>query len=150
MSALRSSRRRAIGVAVAAAVLAVPASASATCKTFKHRAKIESSVFKSDLAYLNIAVRACYNGKRVTKVGTLDITPSFTKNAMGTWAFDGMGGDPIHEYRSWHGRSHGSYYVKASGQFDQSAVGVQGAHAFIWASMQIYGDGHVAKDRKNS
>jgi hypothetical protein len=142
--------RRLLGTAVALTALVAPATANATCRTFKHRAKIESSVFKTDLAYLNLSIRVCFNGNRITKAGTLDITPSFTKNAMGTWEWDGMGGDPIHEYRAWHGRAHGSYYVKASGQFDQSAAGVQGAHAFIWASMRIYGNGHVDKNRKNA
>jgi hypothetical protein len=140
---------------IAAAVIALAVSlggaqaAEASCKTYKHRAKIESDPFGADLAYLNIKIRVCYNGRRITKAGTLDIEPSYTNNAMGTMEFQGVEPDPTAEYRSWHGRKKGSYYVKAGGNFQQRAWGVTGRSSYIWASMQIYGNGDVRKNRKN-
>ena len=128
-----------------------PSSADASCRTFKHRAKMESSAFKTDLAYLNIEQRACYSGRRITKVYELKISPSFTNNALGTVSFDGLDSDPIEEYRTWHHRAHGSYYVWAGGSFTQSfnVPFVPDAHCHMWASMRILGDGHVIKDRDN-
>jgi hypothetical protein len=132
------------------ASLALPLAAQAACKTYKHRAKVESDPFKTDLAYLNLKIRVCYNGHRITKAGALDITPTFTNNAMGTMRFDGVTPFPTTEYRTWHGRSKGSYFVKAGGNFHQSLPGpLPDSDRYIWASMQIYGDGSVKKDRAN-
>ncbi len=39
--------------------LATAPGAVAKCKTFKHRAKLESGVFSTDLAYLNLSQFAC-------------------------------------------------------------------------------------------
>ena len=132
-----------------AASLGAASPAVAACKTYKHRAKIESDPFGTDQAYLNIQIRACYNGRRITKAGTLDITPSYTKNALGTYEFEGVSPEPIAEYQAWRGRRRGTYYVKAGGNFQQRAVGVVGRSSYIWASMRIYGNGHVKKDRQN-
>ena len=129
---------------------ALPVAAEATCKVYKHRAKLESDPFGTDLAYLNIKIRACYNGRRITKVGMLDITPTFTDNAMSTMRFDGVSPRPTAEYRPWHGRSKGSYYVKAGGNFHQSLVDpLPDSDRYLWASMRIYGNGDVDKNRHN-
>lgn len=135
---------------VLGATLAMPLAAEATCKTFKHRAKLESDPFGTDLAYLNLKIRSCYNGRRITKVGALDITPTFTDNAMSTMRFDGVSPRPITEYRAWHGRSKGSYYVKAGGNFHQSLIDpFPDSDRYLWASMRIYGNGDVDKNRHN-
>jgi hypothetical protein len=143
------------GLGIAAGFVAVTLSlgaapvADAACKTYKHRAKIESDPFGTDLAYLNIQIRMCYNGRRITKAGTLHITPSYTNNALGTMEFQGVEPDPIAEYQTWRGRRKGSYYVKAGGNFQQRAGGITGRSSYIWASMRIYGNGAVRKDRQN-
>jgi hypothetical protein len=103
----------------------------------------------TDLAYLNIALRVCFNGQRVTKAGVLDITPSVTSNALGTMKFDGPTPDPIREYRAWHGRRNGSFYVKVGGNWTQQVVGIEGKTSYVWASMRIFGNGAVTKDRHN-
>jgi hypothetical protein len=128
---------------------AAPVVAEATCKTYKHRAKVESDPIGTDLAYLNISMRVCYNGKRITKAGVLDITPAQTANALGTMKFDGPTPDPLREYRTWRGRSKGSFYVKAGGNWTQQAVGFEGKTSYVWASMRIFGNGSVQKDRQN-
>ncbi len=132
---------------LAATVLA-PA-AQAACQTYKHRAKIESQPFGTDLAYLSIALRACYNGRRITKAGSLDITPSYTSNALGSMGFQGVEPEPITEYRVWRGRKKGSYYVKAGGNFVQQAVGFEGKTTYIWVSMKVLANGVAVLDRKN-
>lgn len=130
------------------ATLAMPLAAQATCKTYHHRAKLESGIFKTDLAYLNIKIRACYNGRSISKVGALDITPTFTKNAMGTMRFDGVSPRPTTEHQPWHGRKKGSYYVKAGANFHQSLWDpAPDVDKYLWASMRIYGNGSVDKDR---
>lgn len=126
-----------------------PAVADAKCRNYKHRAKVESFPFNGDLAYLNIALRACYNGKRITKAGVLDITPTVTNNSLGTMKFDGPSPEPIREYRAWRGRRKGSFYVKAGGNWTQQAMGIEGQTDYVWASMRIFGNGKVHKDRKN-
>jgi hypothetical protein len=140
-----------IVVVSAAAWGAMPSSAQASCRTFEHRAKMESSVFNTDLAYLNIEERACYSGKRITKVYDLVVSPSFTDNSLGTISFDGLDSTPTEEYRTWHHRRHGSYYVRAGGNFTQSfnVPFVPDAHCHMWASMRILGSGRVIKDRDN-
>jgi hypothetical protein len=136
------------GVALVAA-LAMPIPAEAACKVYKHRAKLESDPFGTDLAYLNISMRVCYNGRRVTKAGALDITPSFTRNALSTVKFEGVSPEPIREYRAWHGRSKGSIFVKAGGTFTQGVPKLPSTSRYLWASMQIFGSGEVRKDRQN-
>jgi hypothetical protein len=132
------------------ASLAVPLAADAACKSYKHRAKVESDPFGADLAYLNLKIRVCYNGHKITKVGALDITPTFTNNAMGTMRFDGVSPFPTTEYREWRGHNKGSYFVKAGGNFHQALPGpLPDTDRYIWASMQIYGNGTVHKDRAN-
>ena len=91
-------RTVAIAALALAATLAVPVAADAACKTYKHRAKMES-LFGTDLAYLNTKVRVCYNGRRITKVGALDITPTFTRNSLGTVKWEGVSPPPLTEYR---------------------------------------------------
>jgi hypothetical protein len=146
----RPARVVAIAALALLATLAMPLAAEAKCKTYRHRAKLESDPFKTDLAYLNLTIRACYNGRRITKVGSLDITPTFTNNAMGTMRFDGVSPRPTTEYRAWHGRKHGSYYVKAGANFHQSLPGpIPDSDRYLWASMHIFGDGSVHKDRAN-
>jgi hypothetical protein len=136
-------------VLTAVVAAAAPAVAEASCKTYKHRAKVESDPIGTDLAYLNISLRVCYNGKRITKAGVLDITPSQTANALGTMKFDGPKPDPTREYRTWHGQRKGSFYVKVGGNWTQQAVGYEGKTSYVWASMRIFGDGRVDKDRQN-
>lgn len=145
------SRTRTLAAVTVAAVasLAAPSAADAACKTYEHRAKIESDPFGTDLAYLNIKIRACTNGHRVTSAGTLDASPSYTNNAMGSMEFQGFSPEPIKEFRRWRGRSHGQLFVKAGGNFQQRAGGVTGRSSYIWASMKILGNGRVIKARKN-
>jgi hypothetical protein len=132
------------------AALALPLAAEAACKTYKHRAKMESDPFGADLAYLNLKVRACYNGRTITKVGALDITPTFTDNAMSTIKFDGVSPIPTTVYRQWRGRKKGSYFVKAGGSFHQSLPGpLPDSDRYLWASMHIFADGTVEKAREN-
>jgi hypothetical protein len=143
--------RMAVLAAVALfAALALPMAAEAACKTYKHRAKVESDPFGADLAYLNIKIRACYNGRRITKVGALDITPTFTDNAMSTYRFDGVSPLPTTEYRPWRGHKKGSYYVKAGGNFHGALPGpLPDSDRYVWASMKIFATGAVEKDRHN-
>jgi|SRR3954447_15639598 hypothetical protein len=147
----KGHRGRALAITALALVasLALPLSAEATCKVYKHRAKLESDPFGTDLAYLNIQMRVCYNGRRVTKAGALDITPSFTNNALSTVKFEGVSPVPIREYRAWHGAKHGSIFVKAGGTFTQGVPKLPSSSRYLWASMQIFGDGGVRKDRQN-
>jgi hypothetical protein len=147
----RGHRSRALAIAALALVasLAMPLSAEAACKVYKHRAKLESDPFGTDLAYLNIQMRVCFNGRRITKAGALDITPSFTRNALSTVKFEGVSPAPIREYRGWNHRAHGSIFVKAGGTFAQEVPGLPASRRYLWASMQIFGNGEVHKDRRN-
>lgn len=130
--------------------LAMPMAAEAACKIYKHRAKVESDPFGADLAYLNLKLRVCYNGRTITKAGALDITPTFTDNAMSSMKFDGVTPIPTTEYRAWRGRKKGSYYVKAGGNFHQALPGpLPDNDRYVWASLQIYSNGTVEKDREN-
>jgi len=79
----------------------------------------------------------------------LDITPSVTANALGTMKFDGVTPTPISEYRAWRKRKTGSFYVKAGGNWTQQVVGYEGKTNYVWASMRIFGNGKVDKDRHN-
>lgn len=144
----RSRRTSALAGCMCAFTAFQAAPAEAACKTYRHRAKAES-LLGTDLAYLNISIRVCHNGRRITKAETLDITPSTTKNALGSVEFLGVSPEPIAEYRAWHGRSRGSYYVKAGGSFKQNLVAWDGKAWYMWASMRITGDGKVTKKRQN-
>jgi hypothetical protein len=135
-------------LAISAAVLAgAPAVAGATCKDVQHRARVESGVFKTDLAYLYLRFRVCYDGKTITKVSRKEIEPSFTNNAV-NMHWDGLTTKPVERYESWHGRKKGAFYLKASGKFSQS-VGPVGSDFLRWVSMRVTADGHVDKDRSN-
>jgi len=139
------------GVAVALGVpAAIPSTAAAACRTYEHRAIVESAVFKTNLAYLYITERMCFNGKRITKVGKLRVRPDFTDNSVNE-SFEGLDYAPIREFRSWRGSRRGSHYTKAAGTFKQEiCVGpCYTATSHIWVSMQVYGNGTVKKDRKN-
>lgn len=69
----------AVAIATLVAFCVMPALASAKCKEYKHRAKVESDPSGSDLAYLNIKQWVCFNGKRITKVRDLEIEPQFVR-----------------------------------------------------------------------
>jgi hypothetical protein len=128
---------------------AMPALASARCKTFKHRAKVEGSLFSEDLAYLNIQQWVCFNGKRITKVRDLEIEPQFVNIGDWTMHFNGPSPKPTEEYRVWKKRAHGSYYVRAGGNMVQVLPIVPDKTTYVWVSMRIYGNGNVNRDRHN-
>lgn len=139
----------AVVVVLLFACSAMPALAAAKCKTYKHRAKVESDPIGSDLAYLNIRQWVCLNGKRITKVRDLEIEPTFVSIGPWTMRFEGVDPEPIEEYRVWKKRKHGSYYVRAGGNMVQSIPGLPDKTQYVWVSMRIYGNGNVNRDRKN-
>jgi hypothetical protein len=141
-------RLGAVFVAVLISCFAMPALASARCKEFKHRAKVESDPFGADLFYLNITQWVCFNGQRITKVRDLEVEPQHVGITGGTMSYRNL--RTTEEYRVWKNRSHGSYYVRASALVTQSFWGpIPSKNQDIWVSMRIYGNGNVNRDRKN-
>lgn len=136
-----------------AAALSMPLlsapTADAACRNYQHRAKVESTIFGTDLAYLYIRKRACYNGNRVTRVSRrLEVEPRFTdSNVNIEWVE--LASRPKHRYVRWRGRRRGAHYSKAVGTFKATAGPVSG-NLTVEVAMTVYGDGTVKKRRKNA
>lgn len=145
-------RKRLAGALLACliGVVAVAPAAEARCRTYTHRAKVESFLFKTDLAYLYITRRYCFNGRRITKVGTLRIQPRFTDNSINQ-SWEGLDYPPVSKYMRWNGRRRGSHYSKAAGSFKQEiCLGpCYTAISHVWVAMRVYGNGGVTKTREN-
>lgn len=136
-------------VAILAGVFAP--SASAGCRTYQHRAKVESGAFKTDLAYLYLRERVCYNGRRITRRGKIRIYSTYTKNSIGM-SFKGVERKDFRFLR-WRGRPRGSWFIFAAGTFEQSFGAGPLSYsttAHVSVGMRIYGNGDVKKSRKNA
>lgn len=134
--------------AIVIPLLSAP-TAEAACKTYQHRGKVESTVFATDLAYLYIRKRVCYNGRRVTRVSRrLVVEPKFTDNNVNIEWVD-VASPPTHRYRRWRGRRRGAHYSKVVGTFKVTA-GPFSSNATVEVWMTVYGDGGVKKGRKNA
>jgi hypothetical protein len=100
-------------------------------------------LFKTDLAYVNIRKRFCYDGERVTSVSRkLQIEPSF-KN-IGNVRWSGLASKPTHRYQRWHGRRHGAHYSRAVGLFTSSTAWADGDQTAEVAIL-VFGNGQVLK-----
>lgn len=131
------------------AFAAVEAEAKSKCRLFKHRGKVESTIFQTDLAYLNIRKRACYNGKRITAVSKkLKVEPTFTDSNVNI-EWDKLASAPTHRYRRWHGRRKGAHYSRVSGIFKASA-GPVSSNATVEVSLTVYGNGKTRKRSKDA
>ena len=115
------------------------------CKTFGHRAKVESDPFGTDLAYLHLRQRVCFDGHRITDTGRLVAYPEITDDGTASnWKWAGWTREPVSRFKATRGRSHGSRVLFAAGQFTQR-VWKYTSTAQVWVKIRVYGDGYARR-----
>ena len=138
--------------AIVSLALTAPASAQdahlrrgEVCKSFAHRAKVESDPFGSDLAYLHLRQRVCFDGHRITGTGRLVAFPEITEDGTtSNWKWEGWTREPVSHFKTTRGRSHGSRVIFAAGQFSQR-VWKYTSTAQVWVKIRVYGDGYARR-----
>jgi hypothetical protein len=125
------------------------AMASNGCRTVGARAKVESFAFKTDLAYMYVTKRFCWNGSRVTRVSPPDVTPDVTKAGdYSGWEWQG----PVytrHRYYTKDGRPRGGHFTWVIGKFRQQ-IGSYRKTVHVWVKLWGYYYGGARTDRRNS
>jgi hypothetical protein len=134
-----------------AAAVGVASAASAAdphaevCKTFAHRAKVESDPFGTDLAYLHLRQRVCFDGRRVTGAGRLIAYPEITESGTASnWKWEGWTREPFSHLKAVGRRSAGSRVLFAAGQFSQRVYKYTST-AQVWVKIRVYGDGYARR-----
>ena len=115
------------------------------CKSFRHRAKVESNPFGTDLAYLHLRQRVCFDGHRITGTGRLVAFPEITDDGTASnWLWEGWTRPPVSHYKTTRGRTRGSRVIFAAGQFSQR-VWKYTSTAQVWVKIRVYGDGYARR-----
>jgi hypothetical protein len=115
------------------------------CKSFAHRAKVESDPFGTDLAYLHLRQRVCFDGRRITDTGRLVAYPEVTDDGTASnWKWAGWTREPVSHFKATRGRPHGSRVLFAAGQFTQR-VWKYTSTAQVWVKIRVYGDGYARR-----
>ena len=115
------------------------------CKSFGHRAKVESDPFGTDLAYLHIRQRVCFDGRRVTDTGRLIAYPEITdEGTASNWKWQGWTREPVSHYKAVGRRAAGSRVLFAAGQFSQRVYRYTST-AQVWVKIRVYGDGYARR-----
>ncbi len=137
------------GLATLALLAVMAAQASASCRTVGARAKVESSAFATDLAYMYVSKRFCFNGRRTGGVSRPDITPVITRNGdYSGWEWKGV--DYVrHRYYTKDGRRKGGHFTWVIGKFRQELWSYKHA-VHVWVKLWGYYNGGARTDRKNS
>ena len=147
---------RLAALAAGAILCLTPASAAAAstaderrggvvCKSFGHRAKVESDPFGTDLAYLHLRQRVCFDGHRITDAGRLVAFPEITDDGTASnWKWEGWTRPPVSHFKATRGRERGSRVLFAAGQFSQR-VWKYTSTAQVWVKIRVYGDGYARR-----
>jgi hypothetical protein len=115
------------------------------CKSFGHRAKVESDPFGTDLAYLHLRQRVCFDGRRITGTGRLVGYPEITDDGTASnWKWEGWTRPPVSHFKATRGRARGSRVIFAAGQFSQR-VWKYTSTAQVWVKIRVYGDGYARR-----
>jgi hypothetical protein len=115
------------------------------CKAFAHRAKVESDPFGTDLAYLRLRQRVCFDGHRVTDTGRLVAYPEITDDGTASnWKWEGWTREPFSRFKAVGDRPHGSRVLFAAGQFSQRVYKYTST-AQVWVKIRVYGDGYARR-----
>ena len=115
------------------------------CKPFAHRAKVESDPFGTDLAYLHLRQRVCFDGHRITGTGRLVGFPEITDDGTASnWKWEGWTRRPVSHFKTTRGRTRGSRVIFAAGQFSQR-VWKYTSTAQVWVKIRVYGDGYARR-----
>ena len=115
------------------------------CKSFGHKAKVESDPFGTDLAYLHLRQRVCFDGHRITDTGRLVAFPEITDDGTASnWKWEGWTRTPVSHFKTTRGRIRGSRVLFAAGQFSQR-VWKYTSTAQVWVKIRVYGDGYARR-----
>ena len=128
---------------------AVARTASKGCRTVSNRAKVESSGFKTDLAYMYVTKRYCWNGRRVTRVSPPDVVPDVTR--AGDFSGVSWAGRTYtrHRYYTKDGRRRGGHFTWVIGKFRQEIGGYKKT-MHVWVKLWGYYYGGGRTQRRNS
>jgi hypothetical protein len=119
------------------------------CKVFSHRAKVESDPFGTDLAYVHLRQRVCFDGRRITDTGRLIAFPEITDDGTASnWQWEGWTRQPSSRYKAVGGRAKGSRVLYAAGQFSQR-VWRYTSTAQVWVKIRVYADGFARRLAQN-
>src|SRR5687768_1229143 len=130
---------------VAAAGEPQPKRGGVVCKSFGHRAKVESDPFGTDLAYVHLRQRVCFDGLRITDTGRLVAFPEITDDGTASnWKWEGWTRPPVSHFKTTRGRERGSRVLFAAGQFSQR-VWKYTSTAQVWVKIRVYGDGYARR-----
>jgi hypothetical protein len=153
--------RLAVAAASAICVLVAAATAGAapsspdslrggeTCRVFSHRAKVESDPFGTDLAYIHLRQRVCFDGRRITDTGNLVAFPEITDDGTASnWQWEGWTREPTSRFKAVGGRARGSRVLFAAGQFSQR-VWRYTSTAQVWVKVRVYADGYARRLAQN-
>lgn len=116
-------------------------------KTISERAKCESAIFKTDLAYLDVAMYFRWGRGRVLYTRPT-ITPTITGNGIGMhWE-----GATVQRYSyTYKGRRRGGHATIVQGKFRQEGVDpVPGGDALLRVSIYVHYDGSFHMSHKNA
>ena len=115
------------------------------CKSFAHRAKVESDPFGTDLAYLHLRQRVCFDGRRITDTGRLVAYPEITEDGTASnWKWGGWTREPFSRFKPVRRRAAGSRVLFAAGQFSQRVYKYTST-AQVWVKIRVYGDGYARR-----
>lgn len=120
------------------------------CRSFAHRAKVESDPFGTDVAYLHLRQRVCFDGLRITGVGRLVAFPRIPDaGTMSNWQWEGFTRRPFSRLKPASGRPAGSRVLYAAGQFSQRVYSYTST-AQVWVKIRVYGDGSARRLAQNA
>ena len=115
------------------------------CKSFGHRAKVESDPFGTDLAYVHLRQRVCFDGRRITDTGRLVAYPEITDDGTASnWKWEGWTREPVSHFKAVGRRTAGSRVLFAAGQFSQRVYKYTST-AQVWVKIRVYGDGYARR-----
>lgn len=119
------------------------------CKAYANHAKVESDPFGTDLAYVHLRQRICFDGRRVTDTGRLVAFPEITEDGTASnWKWEGWTRAPSSRFKPVGGRARGSRVLYAAGQFSQR-VWKYTSTAQVWVKIRVYADGYARRLAQN-
>ena len=135
----------AAAVAAAGAAAPQPQRGGEVCKSFGHRAKVESDPFGTDLAYVHLRQRVCFDGRRITDTGRLVAYPEITRDGTASnWKWGGWTRQPVSHFKAVGDRARASRVLFAAGQFSQRVYRYTST-AQVWVKIRVYGDGYARR-----
>jgi hypothetical protein len=131
-------------------VVSADAMASVHCRRIGTRAKVESDPFGTDLAYMYVSKRYCYNGHRLTRVSRRPrVYPVITDAGNASnWEWDGVFYQR-HRYYTKNGHRRGGHFTWVQGKFHQTIFGYTKV-ANVWVKLWAYYNGAARSQRDNS